>query len=65
MHIRCWQCSEELDTISIEKAIYQELIEDFRSRLCEDSVNDFCSLWWRHEDCLAIGNIIESLKERI
>jgi hypothetical protein len=65
MSIRCWQCSEELDTSSVEREVYNRLIQDIRSRMCLNTTNDECYLWWRHEDCLAYQELIKELKEKI
>lgn len=65
MYIRCWQCSEELDSYLVEAEIYGNLIKDLRKRMCDNSIDDKCDLWWRHEDCMAIGNIIQELKEKL
>jgi len=65
MSIRCWQCSEELDTTSVECQVYNRLIQDIRSRMCLNTVNDQCELWWRHEDCAAYQELIKELKEKL
>lgn len=65
MSIRCWQCSEELDTSSVEREVYNRLIQDIRSKMCLNTVNDYCDLWWRHEDCSALQNVIAELKEKL
>ena len=65
MHIKCWQCREELDASSIEKQVYQSLIESLRGKLCDNAVLDDCDMWWRHEDCHTISVIIKELKEKL
>jgi len=65
MPIRCWQCSEELDTSSVEKQVYQSLITEWRGKLCENAKDDQCDLWWRHEDCHMLGVLIQELKEKL
>jgi hypothetical protein len=66
MSLRCWQCSEELDTSSVERQIYQSVIEHLRGKLCENAKDDLkCDLWWRHEDCHMLGVLIQELKEKL
>lgn len=65
MYVKCWQCGEELDTINSEQVIYQEVIDKLRSMMCDDAVDDHCGLYWRHEDCLVLENIITDLKEKL
>lgn len=65
MHIKCWQCREELDASSIEKQVYNSLIESLRGKLCANAVLDDCDMWWRHEDCHTISVIIKELKEKL
>ena len=65
MYIKCWQCSEELDAHSVEKQVYQSVIEHLRGKLCEGAVLDDCSLWWRHEDCHIVSVLIKELKETL
>ena len=65
MNIKCWQCSEELDASSVEKQVYQSLIETLRGKLCEDAILDDCSLSWRHEDCDIVSVLIKELKEKL
>jgi hypothetical protein len=65
MSIKCWQCGEELDTISSERFIYQSIINRLRSMMCANSKDDHCDLYWRHEDCLVIENIITEIKEKL
>jgi hypothetical protein len=65
MYLRCWNCSESLDAFSVEIQIYEKLINDIRSRMCLNTVNDKCEMWWRHEDCLVLQDIIEELKEKL
>lgn len=64
MNIRCWQCSEELDASSVEKQVYQSLIENLRGKLCEGSINDDCGSY-RHEDCFTYSILIQELKEKL
>ena len=66
MSLRCWQCSEELDTSSVEKQVYQSLIAEWRGKLCENAKDDLkCDLWWRHEDCHMLGVLLQELKEKL
>lgn len=65
MSLRCWQCSEELDTSSVERQVYQSVIEHLRGKLCEGAVLDDCDLWWRHEDCHIVSVLIKELKEKL
>ena len=66
MSLRCWQCSEELDTSSVERQIYQSVIEHLRGKLCENAKDDLkCDLWWRHEDCHMLGVLLQELKEKL
>lgn len=66
MSIRCWQCSEELDTSSVERQVYQSVVEHLRGKLCENAKDDLkCDLWWRHEDCHIVGVLIQELKEKL
>lgn len=66
MSLRCWQCSEELDTSSVERQVYQSVIEHLRGKLCENAKDDLkCDLWWRHEDCHMLGVLIQELKEKL
>ena len=65
MHIKCWQCSEELDASSVEKQVYQSVIDDLRGKMCANTVNDKCDLWWRHEDCSFITVLIQELREKL
>ena len=65
MHIKCWQCNEELDASSIEKQVYQSLIDNLRGKLCGNATGDECDLWWKHEDCHTLGVIIQELKEKL
>ena len=66
MSLRCWQCSEELDTSSVERQVYQSVIEHLRGKLCENANDDLkCDLWWRHEDCHMLGVLIQELKEKL
>jgi len=65
MYVRCWQCSEELDISSSERAIYQKLITYLRLKMCNNTIDDECSFWWRHEDCFVISSIIKDLKEKL
>lgn len=64
MNIKCWQCSQELDASSVERQVYQALIDNLRGRLCEGSINDDCGSY-RHEDCFLIGGLIQELKEKL
>lgn len=65
MYIKCWQCNEELDTSSIEKQVYQSLIENLRAKLCNNAILDDCDLWWKHDDCNIISVLIQELKEKL
>lgn len=65
MNIRCWQCSEELDAASVEKQVYESLIEHLRGKLCKGAILDDCDLSWRHEDCHVISVLIKELKEKL
>lgn len=65
MHVKCWQCGEELDTINSERVVYQEVINKLRSMMCDNSKKDHCDLYWRHEDCWVLENIITDLKEKL
>ena len=65
MHIKCWQCGEDIDAFSAEKQIYRNIINDLRSRMCPDTVNDACQLWWKHDDCCILQNLIEEYKEKL
>ncbi len=65
MYIKCWQCSEEIDTISVEKQIYRTIVNDLRGMLCEQASDDSCFLDWRHEDCRVISELIKYYKEKI
>jgi hypothetical protein len=65
MSVRCWQCSEELDTSSVEREVYNRLIIDLRSLMCQTSHNDYCDLWWRHESCDTLQGLIAELKEKL
>ena len=66
MSLRCWQCSEELDTSSVERQVYQSVIEHLRGKLCENAKDDLkCDLWWRHEDCHMLGVLLQELKEKL
>lgn len=65
MPIKCWQCSEELDTSSIERDTYIKLINNLRDKMCENAKNDKCDMWWRHEDCHIIGILIQELKDKL
>ena len=66
MNIKCWQCSQELDASSVEKQVYQSLIETLRGKMCNGSIenNDTCGSY-RHEDCFVIGDLIKDLKEKL
>jgi hypothetical protein len=64
MNIKCWQCSEQLDASSIERQVYQSLIQNLRGRLCEGSINDDCNSF-RHEDCFVISGLIQELKGKL
>lgn len=64
MYIKCWQCFQELDTISIEKQVYRNVIDELRKFLCENSIDDNCD-FVRHEDCRAVSVLINIFKERI
>ena len=64
MHIRCWQCSEDIDASSVEKQVYQLLIEYLRGKLCEGSINDDCGAY-RHEDCFIYSILIQELKDKL
>jgi hypothetical protein len=65
MSIRCWQCSEELDTSSVEREVYNRLINDLRSLMCKNTKNDYCDLSWRHESCDILQGLIAELKEKL
>lgn len=65
MSIKCWRCSEELDSSSVEKQVYQSLIASLRDRLCKNAKDDQCDIWWRHEDCHMVGVLIQELKEKL
>lgn len=67
MSLRCWQCSEELDTSSVERQVYQSLIAEWRGKLklCGNAKDDECDLWWKHEDCHMLGVLIQELKEKL
>lgn len=65
MYIKCWQCNEELDTSSVEKQIYQSLIEELKFKMCDGSVDGDCDVWWRHDDCRILSVIIEELREKL
>lgn len=66
MNIKCWQCKEELDASSVEKQIYQSLIEGLRDRMCSGSVenDDTCSSY-RHENCFVLSDLIHELKGKL
>jgi len=64
MNIRCWQCSEDIDASSVEKQVYQSLIEHLRGKLCEGSINDDCGAY-RHEDCFTYSILIQELKDKL
>ena len=66
MNIKCWQCSQELDASSIEKQVYQSIIETLRGRMCSGSIenNDTCGSY-RHEDCFVIEDLIKGFKEKL
>lgn len=65
MNIRCWRCTEEIDAFSVEKQVYQSLIDKLRDRLCANAKNDRCELWWKHEDCHIFSSLIQELKGKI
>jgi hypothetical protein len=65
MYVKCWQCSEQIDTISVEKQIYINIISELRGMLCSQAVDDSCYLDWRHEDCRIISELIQKYKEKI
>jgi hypothetical protein len=65
MYVKCWQCSESIDTISVEKQVYSNVINDLRGMLCKSSMGDSCDLDWRHEDCRVISALIKHYKEKI
>jgi hypothetical protein len=65
MHVKCWQCSEEIDTYSVEKQVYHSVIEYMRGKLCENAKDDQCDLWRRHEDCHILGVLIQELREKL
>jgi hypothetical protein len=65
MYVKCWQCSESIDTISVEKQIYSNVINDLRGRLCSQAKDDSCFLDWRHEDCRVISELIKYYKEKL
>lgn len=65
MHVRCWQCSEDIDASSVKIQIYQSLIDNLRGKLCESAKDDYCDMWWRHEDCHVVSDLIEELKEKL
>lgn len=64
MYVRCWQCSEEIDTISIEKQIYRNIIRELQGFLCEGAENDNCDSY-DHEDCRVISILIQEYKGKI
>lgn len=65
MYVKCWQCSESIDTISVEEQVYSNVINDLRGMLCKSSKGDSCDLDWRHEDCRIISALIKHYKEKI
>jgi coenzyme F420-reducing hydrogenase delta subunit len=65
MYVKCWNCSTEIDTLSVEQVIYEQMIESLRGLMCSGSVNDYCDLWWRHEGCDYVQGIIAELKEKL
>jgi hypothetical protein len=65
MYVKCWQCSESIDTISVEKQVYINVINDLRGMLCSQAKDDTCFLDWRHEDCRVISALIKYYKEKI
>jgi len=62
MHVRCWQCSEEIDTLSVELDIYDKIINSLRDKMCDNTINDECSFWWIHGDCNLLSQLIKELK---
>jgi hypothetical protein len=65
MYVKCWQCSEEIDTISVENQIYRNVIGELRGMLCSQAKDDSCFLDWRHEDCRVISELIKHYKEKL
>lgn len=62
MYVKCWQCGEQLEASSIEKQVYKTIVNDLRKMLCDNAKDDVCDIWWRHEDCHVVGNLIEQYK---
>lgn len=65
MHIRCWQCGEDVDAQAAEREIYLSLIRNLRDKMCSNTSDDVCNLEWRHEDCRVLGELIKDLKEKL
>ena len=69
MNINCWNCSMELDARSVYKAGYRQgysyTLDILKERLadCQNVVNGECDIWYRHEDCHALMNIIKEIEE--
>lgn len=64
MYVKCWQCFEEIDTLSVEKRVYESVINYMRGFLCDNAKDDECDLWWRHEDCHVVSVMINEFKEK-
>lgn len=65
MHVKCWSCNNEIDTISIEHQTINSIMELCISQMCEETRDNKCPLWWKHDDCNTYMYIINELEDKL
>ena len=54
-----------MDAQAAERQVYASLIHELRDKMCSNTVDDECGLWWKHEDCLVISELIKTIKGKL
>jgi len=57
-----WACSCN-GCKKAQKVIIDQIIEEYKScpNMIEDDERLYCYTWWRHDDCLRIMNLLNSI----
>lgn len=66
MYAKCWQCGEQIDTISAEKYIYRNVIRQLEGMLCawaQENENNCDS--YDHDDCRVLQVLIQEYKGKL
>lgn len=49
--------------VAMAEGVLEYVVKKLESYLCENAENGKCELWWRHEDCLRIMEILYEFTE--